>query len=403
MTRAPAPRLAGVESASGAEASGRANSRAAGIANCIQRDFLLLRLSPGDRLGSEHELCARFEVGRETLREAIAILEMRGIGCMQRGRRGGLVVRAPELTLVARSFSGHALLMGITVEHVAQAERVASGISARVTNVVMDMITNSLTTLQAHFTKGGALRALPADHRQRITIGSRRAGQIARNIVAQLAYAPVQGELRFGSERDLSLRFAVSKSIARQIVRLLQDMGVAQCRRGNGCGIFVTPPTPQRITDTMSLYLLTHAATPAAAWQTARSLRVECVKAASQLDSLTRERVCRDASAFLKNLSDDDHAYQLEDLFRVDQSLEGTACNPLLVTIFQGLKAYSALAQPHRDQILSRFLVKHGSEYFQLSREIIRRIAEGDPAAAGDSQELLNAFFTHNIRSITAA
>ena len=87
-------------------------SKAARIAARIQQDFTARRVLPGEILGSEHELRARFAVGRETLREAIAILEMRGIGRMRRGRHGGFVVAIPDLPLVARSFSGHALLSG---------------------------------------------------------------------------------------------------------------------------------------------------------------------------------------------------------------------------------------------------------------------------------------------------
>ena len=51
------------------------------------------RLRPGDRLPSEQELSRQFEVGRQTIREALRILELSGFICVQQGYGGGSIVK----------------------------------------------------------------------------------------------------------------------------------------------------------------------------------------------------------------------------------------------------------------------------------------------------------------------
>jgi len=378
-------------------------ARAIRIADRIQQDFILGRLLPGEVLGSERELRTHFAVGRETLREAITILEMRGMGRMRRGRQGGFVVGVPDLSLVARVFSGHALLTGATALQLSQARSVMERIGTPTRNVILDMLAQSLATLQEHFSGDCRTVRLPRDPAQRITVGSRRAGQIARNIIAQLAQAPHEPGWRLGSERDLMHRFAISRSIARQVIRLLEDLNVARSERGSGRGIFMTAPAMHRPAETMSLYLFTHAATPETSWGVAQSLRVESVRLAAELTAGVREVVCRDVSTLLQPLSDGQRQYELANLFHIDRALESAAGNPLLTLIMEGLKAYSALAQPQRDQVLARFVVAHGARYVDLSHEVLGAIRNGNPRAAVEAQQLLNSFFTAHVRCVDAA
>jgi len=374
-------------------------SKAARIAARIQQDFTARRVLPGEILGSEHELRARFAVGRETLREAIAILEMRGIGRMRRGRHGGFVVAIPDLPLVARSFSGHALLSGTSAAQLSRARLILEriGRQAVVTNVIFETLARCMATLQEHFRGDGKVLSLPRDPTQRITVGSRRAGQIARNIVAQLAQTPLEPGTRFGSERDLSQRFAVSKSIARQVVRLLEDLEIARCHRGSGRGIFMHPPAPYRPAATLGLYLFTHGATPESSWEIGQSLRIECAQLAAERPAPMREQVCREVSTLLKELSGGRRPFDLETLFLIDRAVESTAGNPLLTLILEGLKAHSALARPRRDQVLARFVASQGERYFELMSAALVAIEQGKPGAAGEAQQHLNHFFAARI------
>jgi GntR family transcriptional regulator, transcriptional repressor for pyruvate dehydrogenase complex len=60
-------------------------------------------LSEGDSLGREPELVERFGVSRPSLREALRILETEGLITVVRGVLGGVVVRAPDERLTART------------------------------------------------------------------------------------------------------------------------------------------------------------------------------------------------------------------------------------------------------------------------------------------------------------
>lgn len=58
-----------------------------------------------------------------------------------------------------------------------------------------------------------------------------------------------------GSESDLIERFAASRSVLREAVRLLESRGVARMRPGPGGGLQVTAPEPAPVRDAARLYL----------------------------------------------------------------------------------------------------------------------------------------------------
>lgn len=53
-------------------------------------------LAPGDRLPSERQLAAALKVGRSSVREALRVLDQRGLLDIRRGRRGGAYLREPS-------------------------------------------------------------------------------------------------------------------------------------------------------------------------------------------------------------------------------------------------------------------------------------------------------------------
>ncbi len=61
-------------------------------------------LKPGDRLPSETELASRFNVGRQTIREALRLLELSGFISMQKGGAGGPLVVDTILNTISNSF-----------------------------------------------------------------------------------------------------------------------------------------------------------------------------------------------------------------------------------------------------------------------------------------------------------
>jgi len=64
------------------------------VSNQIEEAILKRRLKAGDRLPSERELQETFKISRGTLREALRVLEQKGLISIKTGAKGGAVVKA---------------------------------------------------------------------------------------------------------------------------------------------------------------------------------------------------------------------------------------------------------------------------------------------------------------------
>lgn len=73
------------------------------IVDHLRREIALGRISPGDKLPAERRLAEQLGVARETLRQALRVLEGAGELTIQRGASGGAFVRAPEADPTARA------------------------------------------------------------------------------------------------------------------------------------------------------------------------------------------------------------------------------------------------------------------------------------------------------------
>jgi DNA-binding FadR family transcriptional regulator len=72
------------------------------IANHVRRQIVTGELREGDSMPGESILTLRYNVSRPTLREAFRILESESLISVQRGARGGAVVRTPTVEAAAR-------------------------------------------------------------------------------------------------------------------------------------------------------------------------------------------------------------------------------------------------------------------------------------------------------------
>ncbi|WP_099021547.1 FadR/GntR family transcriptional regulator [Mycolicibacterium palauense] len=72
------------------------------LAEDLRRQILSGQLAPDQQLPPEADLTTRWQVSRETLREALRILESQQLIEIRRGRAGGAVVRTPGLEAVSR-------------------------------------------------------------------------------------------------------------------------------------------------------------------------------------------------------------------------------------------------------------------------------------------------------------
>lgn len=66
------------------------------VARAISKQIVSERLPEGTRLPTEREMLETYQVGRSTLREALRLLESRGVLTVRPGRDGGPVVRRPR-------------------------------------------------------------------------------------------------------------------------------------------------------------------------------------------------------------------------------------------------------------------------------------------------------------------
>lgn len=89
----------------GTESSGRSGDRVSAIATVLQDNIVSGYYAPGDRLPSEADLCAHFDVSRPTLREALGRLTARGLIMAKRGAGGGAFVTQPSTDIAAEQIS----------------------------------------------------------------------------------------------------------------------------------------------------------------------------------------------------------------------------------------------------------------------------------------------------------
>ena len=83
----------------------RSGDRVGTIAAVLQDNIVSGYYAPGDRLPSEADLCAFFDVSRPTLREALGRLTARGLIIAKRGAGGGAFVTQPSASIAADQIS----------------------------------------------------------------------------------------------------------------------------------------------------------------------------------------------------------------------------------------------------------------------------------------------------------
>ena len=94
------------------------------IATRLTTAILSGQLRPGDRLPPERELTQRFQVSRMSVRDALRVLEARGLIEIRLGPRGGPFVRAPGSGLVGEGIASMMLVSPALGPDVTEARRI---------------------------------------------------------------------------------------------------------------------------------------------------------------------------------------------------------------------------------------------------------------------------------------
>jgi DNA-binding FadR family transcriptional regulator len=106
-------------------------SRASGeIVTQIEKAIFDGGLRPGDRLGSERELSEEFGVSRITVRDALRVLEARGLIRVKVGATGGAFVSETNVDQVAESISTMVRLRRMTLSELAEARTIVESAAA---------------------------------------------------------------------------------------------------------------------------------------------------------------------------------------------------------------------------------------------------------------------------------
>lgn len=84
---------------------------------------------------------------------------------------------------------------------------------------------------------------------------SKRAEAVARTIFADMIGAGLAPGAFVGSESALMTKHAVSRSILREAIRILEYHDIVLMRRGPHGGLFVAPPSAAAVTDIVAIYL----------------------------------------------------------------------------------------------------------------------------------------------------
>lgn len=91
------------------------------ICDEIKRLIFTGTLKPGDRLPTELELASQFNVSRQTVREALRLLEITGFITMQKGGSGGPLIVDTILNTISNSFLDAFQMRKITVDELTAA------------------------------------------------------------------------------------------------------------------------------------------------------------------------------------------------------------------------------------------------------------------------------------------
>lgn len=239
----------------------------------------------GTVLGTSPALCDRFNVGRETLLEAIRLLEVRGVAKMRRGRFGGLVSLAVPETAAVDSIRRHLALLRLTQEQLCEARRAfelfaaydllaQQGQESVFESLFLSLIADGRSPLahplpsrfaQAPI-RNRALKAFvdavdalgtgsgaePQENSVCDSAGSELVKLTQDYLVGEMQRMQADGIEKLGNEAQIAERIGVSRQVLRQAMRLLEEQGLLACRRGRSNGIVAPAAHPASLVGTIT-------------------------------------------------------------------------------------------------------------------------------------------------------
>ena len=446
------------------------------LARRIEDDIASSDLPPGQALGSLRELSERYSVGRSVAREAMGLLERRGLGRLRRGPCGGFILAEPQPETIGEELADHFRLTGVTLRQLMDAReavdlmaarlavsarpgrsslerlKIASGtddlagrLAARIEIARMAgepllllfvECLNSLTVdfgwmdrapdgggggpagglamaralragdveaaeaaaAQAHAElaawleeRPGAPRSEPAEVSRLLGSTGTLASAIARELAAEIMTSGNAGT-RLGSEWDLCERFNVSRLTLRQAIRLLQDTGLVECRRGRGNGLLVQDRRTSGAIRLMLGYLIGSRADPFATGTILFQLNCfQPALAVGRADPAQR----RQLDAVLARVEACD-PFDRYDLLSLVHCVSRLADSPIIDLFSRCLAAYEARFKP---TLAERLPASGQTSYFRLLRRLLDRPQMASPAGMAQAKTETSALMFEMSRS----
>ena len=347
------------------------------LARRIEDDIAAKNLPVGGALGSLRELSERYSVGRSVVREAVGLLERRGLGRLRPGPCGGFILATPQPQAIGEQLADYFRATGITLRQLQDAREAIDSMAARLAVVekppeaaVLRLFVECLDSLSRDFARAD-MRGEPETSKQEGSPRTPPAGTlsaaIARELAAEIVRSGSAGA-RLGSEWDLCERFNVSRLTLRQAIRLLQDGGLVECRRGRGNGLVVRDRRASGAIRLVLAYLIGGKLDP----MTAGTLlfQLNCfvpALAVSRADAGQRQQL----EAALTRVESCD-PFDRCDLLGLVHCVSRAADSPIIDLFSRCFAAYEARFRP---SLAERLPASAQASYFKL----VRRLLDGFP------------------------
>ncbi len=428
------------------------------LARRIEDDIASHRLPAGDALGSLRDLSERYSVGRAVTREAVGLLERRGLGSLRPGPCGGFIIKKPHSDAIAEELAGYFREIGISLGQLMDAREAVDMMTARLAAEIplsaidlarLDVAAKS-GGLPAHLAVRGELARLtrapalilmseclnnlardfqdqregsasPVDvsalrqtlMRADASAAAREMGRLhvalgqhllARDVqqetpddscprsadertLAALVARRIAGEIvrtgktgqRLGSEWELCERFSVSRLTLRQAIRLLQDRGLVECKRGRGNGLVIHNRRGTGAIKLVLAYLIGRQMDP----QTAGTVlfQLNCYVPALAVGRADTQQ--RNALEGLLERIEMNDSFDRYDLLNLVHCVSQLAENPIIDFFSRCVAAYEARFHP---SLVHRLAVSVHAGYFGLVRQLLNEMPVGGKHDLSDAK-----------------
>jgi DNA-binding FadR family transcriptional regulator len=176
------------------------------------------KLTPGDRLPSERELCDQMHVSRVTVREALRVLEAGGLVDIRVGARGGAFVTKPSSDRLGAGLADLLNLASISGEEVTEARLVFEigiipMVTERATHDDIEQLREMVRQHSAALKRGEYTMAMSADFHNRVADATHNGaiemlmrsfhGPLLMSLREAQVAAPLMGQRGTTEHRDL--------------------------------------------------------------------------------------------------------------------------------------------------------------------------------------------------------